>query len=254
MQRSLKLSAAVVAMAALVLLPGPRGLVELTGEASASISAAPYGSLDAASAGIIGGWAYDPDSSSAVKVAPGELPAVRKVDPRFQSYNVETVEVIGGRFWAPYKKPGQAAAKPDGEKSGGVDIVGAMFQKREPLDLKGDHRLRVLAKALGPAYVRVSGAWANSTFAAGDFVSASIAISAGVKHAPRISAESFAIISSRTFGCVSFRASPRAAFTKPGSDSSKRFFSRSGSSRCARHHASSFSKAAWRCGSPPSGR
>lgn len=105
-----------------------------------------------------------PASAAAVKVAPGELPAVRKVDPRFQSYNVETVEVIGGRFWAPYKKPGQAAAKPDSEKSGGVDIVGAMFQKREPLDLKGDHRLRVLAKALGPAYVRVSGAWANSTY------------------------------------------------------------------------------------------
>ncbi|CAN7393226.1 hypothetical protein LJR219_002417 [Phenylobacterium sp. LjRoot219] len=104
-----------------------------------------------------------PASAAAVRIAPGELPAVRKVDPRFQSYNVETVEVIGGRFWAPYPKPGEAA-KPDPLRSGGVDIAGAMFRKREPLDLKHDRRLRVLAKALGPAYVRVSGAWANSTY------------------------------------------------------------------------------------------
>jgi heparanase len=108
--------------------------------------------------------AAGPASAATIKLAPGELPAVRKVDPRFQSYNVETVEVIGGRFWAPYPKPGAAAVKPDAQKSGGVDIVGAMFQKREPLDLKHEHRLRVLAKALGPAYVRVSGAWANSTY------------------------------------------------------------------------------------------
>ena len=113
----------------------------------------------AAAAALMAGQA----SAATVKVAPGELPMVRKVDPRFQSYNVETVEVIGGRFWAPYPKPG-AASKADGGKSGGVDIAGAMFQKREPLDLKGDHRLRVLTKALGPAYMRVSGAWANSTY------------------------------------------------------------------------------------------
>lgn len=107
--------------------------------------------------------AASPAGAAAVKLSPGELPVVRKVDPRFQSYNVETVEVIGGRFWAPYPKPG-AAAKGDAGKSGGVDIAGAMFQKREPLDLKNDHRLRVLTKALGPAYMRVSGAWANSTY------------------------------------------------------------------------------------------
>lgn len=105
-----------------------------------------------------------PTRAAEVKVDPGSLRAVGKVDKRFQSYNVEMVEVVGGRFWAPYPKPGQATAKADDKKSGGVDLAAGMFRKREPLDLKHEHRLRVLAKALGPAYVRVGGAWANSVY------------------------------------------------------------------------------------------
>jgi len=105
-----------------------------------------------------------PAIAAETRVDPGSLPAVGKVDKRFQSYNVEMVEVIGGRFWAPYPKPGQAPVKADGKKSGGVDLAAGMFRKREPLDLKHEHRLRVLAKALGPAYVRVGGAWANSVY------------------------------------------------------------------------------------------
>ena len=38
-----------------------------------------------------------------------------------------------------------------------------MFQARPPIDLSNP-RLRRLASALGPAYVRVSGTWANSAF------------------------------------------------------------------------------------------
>jgi hypothetical protein len=38
-----------------------------------------------------------------------------------------------------------------------------MYQQRPPIDLT-NHRLRTLAAALGPAYVRVSGTWANTTF------------------------------------------------------------------------------------------
>jgi hypothetical protein len=101
-----------------------------------------------------------PAAAQAVKLAPGAMPAVAKVDERFQSYNVEMAEVIGGRFWAPYKKPGEASAGP----SGGVDMAAAMFRQRTPLDLRGSHRLRVLAKALGPAYVRIGGAWANTAY------------------------------------------------------------------------------------------
>ena len=104
-----------------------------------------------------------PAAAETVKLAPGAMPAVAKVDKRFQSYNVEMAEVIGGRFWAPYPKPGAKSAAAAGP-SGGVDLAAGMFRKRDPVDLKGDRRLRNLAKALGPAYVRVGGAWANTAY------------------------------------------------------------------------------------------
>ncbi|MDH2384407.1 hypothetical protein [Bradyrhizobium sp. CER78] len=78
------------------------------------------------------------------------MPRVATIDPRFQSYNIEMVEVTGGRFWKPY-----AAA--------GADAKTERFAPRLPIDLR-DGRLRKLAAALAPAYLRVSGTWANSTF------------------------------------------------------------------------------------------
>jgi hypothetical protein len=41
-------------------------------------------------------------AAQAVAVDPGKMPAVATVDTRFQSYNIEMVEVTGGRFWKPY--------------------------------------------------------------------------------------------------------------------------------------------------------
>ncbi len=101
---------------------------------------------------------------------PSSLPEITRVDPRFQSFNVEMVEVTGGRFWAPY-----AVGPDDGDGSplgipalaGDGDAFGEsmkqMFRYRPPLDL-ANARLRLLAGALAPAYMRVSGAWANSTY------------------------------------------------------------------------------------------
>ena len=108
---------------------------------------------------LTGGTAH----AQAISIAPRTFKPVARVDDRYQSYNVETVEVMGGRFWAPYPKPGVPAAPVDAARSGGVDLAAAMFRKREPIDL-ANPRLRMLAKAIGPAYVRVSGAWANSTY------------------------------------------------------------------------------------------
>ena len=112
-----------------------------------------------AAVGVAGALLYGTSFASAaeVSVAPHALRAVGRVDPRFQSYNVEMAEVIGGRFWAPYPKPGDAPPK-----SG--DPAAAMFRKRDPIDLAHNTRLRTLATGLGPAYVRVSGGWANSLF------------------------------------------------------------------------------------------
>jgi heparanase len=91
-----------------------------------------------------------PASAAPASVAPDTLPRIATVDERYQSYNVEMAEVIGGEFWKPYAKQGRAAGA-------------TMFEARPPIDL-GDARLRKLAAALGPAYMRVSGTWANAVY------------------------------------------------------------------------------------------
>ena len=53
---------------------------------------------------MLGGIGYRGVSSatSPVSVNPARMPALGTVDQRFQSYNVEMLEVTGGRFWKPY--------------------------------------------------------------------------------------------------------------------------------------------------------
>src|SRR6202049_2027429 len=101
-----------------------------------------------------------------VSLDPAKLPAIGTVDERFQSYNIEMVEVIGGRFWKPYgsttnESKAQESAFHAGFAPAGIDPN--LYQYRAPIDLSTP-RLRKLAAALAPAYVRVSGTWANSTY------------------------------------------------------------------------------------------
>lgn len=110
-----------------------------------------------------------PESGSPGRLDAATMRRIGTVDGRFQSYNVEMVEVVGGRFWKPYKDidailSKQAAGKGSGADSGapaGMDPN--LYQQRPPIDLSNS-RLRKLAAALGPAYVRVSGTWANTTY------------------------------------------------------------------------------------------
>jgi hypothetical protein len=83
-------------------------------------------------------------------IDPTNMTHVGTVDERFQSYNVEMVEVTGGRFWKPYGPEPPTA---------GTDL----YAYRPPIDLN-NIKLRKLAAALAPAYLRVSGTWANSTY------------------------------------------------------------------------------------------
>jgi hypothetical protein len=83
-------------------------------------------------------------------VTPATMARIGTVDERFQSYNVEMVEVTGGRFWKPYG-PNTSDADSD------------LYAWRPPIDLTNP-RLRMLAAALAPAYMRVSGTWANATW------------------------------------------------------------------------------------------
>ncbi|GGA70786.1 hypothetical protein GCM10011507_22930 [Edaphobacter acidisoli] len=102
-------------------------------------------------------------AASPVQVSPATMPRVGTVDERFQSYNIEMVEVTGGRFWAPYKSGGAAAPAEQPKPGAPVGMDPSMYRYRPPVDLS-NARLRKLAAALGPAYVRVSGTWANSTY------------------------------------------------------------------------------------------
>jgi heparanase len=107
--------------------------------------------------------AAGPAQTPATPIAPGAMPRVGTVDERFQSYNIEAVEVTGGRFWKPYGSAGasNAGAQPAANTSPGMDP--SLYEYRAPIDLSNP-RLRKLAAALGPAYVRVSGTWMNSTY------------------------------------------------------------------------------------------
>lgn len=86
-----------------------------------------------------------------LSIAPAELKAIGAIDARFQSYNIEMVEVTGGQFWKAYPRTMRAFDQRD------------RYSYRPPIDL-ANARLRKLAAALSPAYLRVSGAWANATF------------------------------------------------------------------------------------------
>jgi heparanase len=101
--------------------------------------------------------------TDAPSVTPSSLPRIGTVDERFQSYNIEMVEITGGRFWKPYRS--QPDAQPALSPRSGSDAPSDsnLFQYRPPIDLT-QPRLRKLAAALAPAYLRVSGTWANSTY------------------------------------------------------------------------------------------
>ena len=93
-------------------------------------------------------------------IDPAKMPRVGTIDERFQSFNVEMVEVTGGRFWKPYSSTADTKNTSGNQPAG---MSASLYEYRRPIDLYNP-RLRKLAAALGPAYLRVSGTWANSTF------------------------------------------------------------------------------------------
>lgn len=111
-----------------------------------------------------------PAPGSVGRIEVSTLRRIGTVDDRFQSYNIEMVEVMGGRFWKPYKDIGalldvQSSAKNSNKDPGKVPagMNPNLYQQRPPIDLTNP-RLRKLAAALAPAYVRVSGTWANTAY------------------------------------------------------------------------------------------
>ena len=98
-----------------------------------------------------------------VKLNPSALTALRQMDERLVSYNVEMTEVTGGTFWKAYTD-----AQIDGTEEFPVikdwlTAMGKLQQWYDPIDTTNP-RLIKLAKDLGTAWVRVSGTWANKTY------------------------------------------------------------------------------------------
>ncbi len=61
-----------------------------------------------------------PHTSSAemsVSVTPSNMPRLATVDARYQSYNIEMVEVTGGRFWKPYGTPTRSSGSSSGQSN-----------------------------------------------------------------------------------------------------------------------------------------
>jgi heparanase len=103
--------------------------------------------------------------AQAVSLDPANMARIATVDERFASYNVEMAEVTGGNFWKPYHRQNAEAlsTQPAQSSSTPAGMDASMYQYRAPIDLSNS-QLRKLASALGPAYVRVSGTWANSVY------------------------------------------------------------------------------------------
>ncbi len=107
------------------------------------------------------GCAFAQDAA-VLTMRPARMPKTGTVDSRFVSYNIEMVEVTGGRFWKPYSTDGQIdVGGPAHDANGRLNPN--LFEYRPAIDLS-NARLRKLAKGLGPAYIRVSGAWATTTY------------------------------------------------------------------------------------------
>lgn len=62
-----------------------------------------------------------PAFADELSITPSTMVGIGTVDERLQSYNVEMVEVTGGRFWKPY----------GADRGGSLDL----YQYRPPIDL-----------------------------------------------------------------------------------------------------------------------
>lgn len=104
-----------------------------------------------------------PEERISLTLEPARL--IRHVEPRLMSYNIEMTEVTGGTFWKSYTEE-QIAGTADFPAVTSFADVTAMPELMEyypPIDLH-NQRLRELAKALGPVWIRVSGTWATKTY------------------------------------------------------------------------------------------
>ena len=100
--------------------------------------------------------------SKHIKLQANNLTKIRSVNPGLMSYNVEMTEVTGGTFWKAYTKA-QVEGKEQFPQIKGINGLQEIMQVYPPINLYNE-KLRKLAKAFGPVWVRVSGTWATKTY------------------------------------------------------------------------------------------
>ena len=100
--------------------------------------------------------------AATVKLNPSALKELRKVNPCLMSYNIEMTEVTGGTFWKEYT-PAQIAGTEAFPPIKDLREMAGLMQVYPPIDLSGE-KVRRLARAFGPVWVRVSGTWASKTY------------------------------------------------------------------------------------------
>ena len=100
--------------------------------------------------------------SKTISLRVSGLSKIRDVNPKLMSYNVEMTEVTGGTFWKAYTKA-QVEGKEEFPKINGFQGMQDIMQVYPPINLYNE-KLRKLAKAFGPVWVRVSGTWATKTY------------------------------------------------------------------------------------------
>jgi hypothetical protein len=85
-----------------------------------------------------------------MKIAPlANMTRLGTIDERYQSYNIEMLEITGGMFWKPYgsASSGQGSGAPDGSSvPTGMDAK--LYEYRPPVDLSNG-KLRRLSPGMG---------------------------------------------------------------------------------------------------------
>ncbi len=99
---------------------------------------------------------------STILLQPEKLSFIRTMDKHLVSYNIEMTEITGGTFWKPYTKE-QIDGTKEFPKVESLEELAQLMAVFPPANLY-NNRLRELAKALGPVYIRVSGSWATTTY------------------------------------------------------------------------------------------
>ena len=106
------------------------------------------------------------EQKTTILLNPEKITPIRTVDPRLVSYNIEMTEITGGTFWKAYT-PGQIAGTEEFSMSADnlsdFTAMADLMQYYPPINLY-DEKLRERTKALGPAWIRVSGSWATKTY------------------------------------------------------------------------------------------